>query len=63
MRTALNGRGRNCARGGANGGAMNADDAPLWLWLVIFLAPTIVAVARGRRLRWQCTFNLLSSGQ
>jgi hypothetical protein len=42
------------------GERMTYDDALLWLWAAIFLAPTIIAVARGRRIRWWAFWNLLA---
>ena len=37
---------------------MTYADPLLWLWAVIFLGPTIVAVAPGRPLRWWAFWNL-----
>jgi hypothetical protein len=36
-----------------------STDALLLLWVAIFVLPTAVAFARGRRLRWWLLANLL----
>ncbi len=43
---------------------MTCDDALIWLWLVIFFAPSILAFASGRRrLRWWLLANLIGGVQ